>query len=157
MAGLTCGAGYGAFTYHGGALEVARRLAPGAPKPWIDLSTGVNPHAYPLPDLEPEAWTRLPGHESLAELERAAAERYRARPEAIVAGPGSQALIHTLARILRGFAVGVLGPTYGGHAEAFAAAGARPEDAASLAAMRRTRHRDRRQPQQSRRANHQAR
>ena len=39
-----------AFTYHGGALEVARRFAPEAPEPWVDLSTGINPHAYPLPD-----------------------------------------------------------------------------------------------------------
>ena len=38
-AGLDWTADYGAFTYHGGAIEVARRLAPGAPEPWIDLST----------------------------------------------------------------------------------------------------------------------
>jgi hypothetical protein len=31
---------------------------PQAPEPWIDLSTGVR--AYPLPDLELEAWSRLP-------------------------------------------------------------------------------------------------
>ncbi|MBV9909006.1 MAG: hypothetical protein JOY52_15765, partial [Hyphomicrobiales bacterium] len=60
MAGLDWTAEERAFTYHGGALEVARRLAPQAPEPWIVLSTGVNPHAYPLPDLEPEAWSRLP-------------------------------------------------------------------------------------------------
>ena len=53
-----------AFTYHGGALDVARRLAPGAPEPWIDLSTGINPHPYPLPDLAPEVWSRLPGRRS---------------------------------------------------------------------------------------------
>ena len=41
------------FAYHGGNLGAARRLFPDAPEPWIDLSTGVNPHAYPLPDLPP--------------------------------------------------------------------------------------------------------
>ena len=73
MAGPTCAADYEAFTYHGGALEVARRLAPAAPKPWIDLSTGINPHAYPLPDLAPEVWSRLPDSGALAELEATAA------------------------------------------------------------------------------------
>ncbi len=58
-AGLFRTADYGTLTYHGGALEVARQLAPGAPEPWIDLSTGINPHAYPLPDLEPEAWSSV--------------------------------------------------------------------------------------------------
>jgi cobalamin biosynthesis protein CobC len=119
----------GAFTYHGGARDVARRLAPDAPEPWIDLSTGINPHAYPLPALEPEAWSRLPTSGALAELEAAAAARYGASPEMVVAGPGSQALIQALARIVPRGAVGVLGPTYGGLKAAFAAAGARVDEA----------------------------
>ena len=114
-----------AFTYHGGALDVARRLAPGAPEPWIDLSTGINPHPYPLPDLAPEVWSRLPGAGALAELEGAAAGRYGAPVGSVVAGPGSQALIQALARIVPRGAVGVLGPTYGGFKAAFAAAGRR--------------------------------
>ena len=117
-------ADYRALTYHGGALQVARRLAPDAPKPWIDLSTGINPHAYPLLDLEPEAWSRLPESGGLAKLEAAAAHRYGADAESVVAGPGSQALIHALSRILPRGSVGALAPTYGGFAAAFAAAGA---------------------------------
>ena len=113
-----------AFTYHGGALEVARRLAPGAPEPWIDLSTGINPHAYPLPDLEPEAWSRLPEIGALARLEAAAARRYSAAAINVVAGPGSQALIQALSRILPHGGVGALGPTYSGFASAFAPVGA---------------------------------
>ncbi len=89
-----------AFTYLGGALDVARRLAPAAPEPWIDLSTGINPHPYPLPDLAPELWSRLPGSGALAELEAAAAARYGAPAGMVVAGPGSQALIQALARII---------------------------------------------------------
>ena len=122
MAGRT--SDFAAFAYHGGALGVARRLAPDAARPWIDLSTGVNPHAYPLPDLEPEVWTRLPASEALAELEAAAARRYGVMPEFVVAGPGTQALIQTLARIFSRGVAGVLGPTYGGHEEGFTAAGA---------------------------------
>ncbi len=118
-------ADYRAFTYHGGALEVARQLAPDAPKPWIDLSTGINPHAYPLPDLETEAWSRLPESGALAKLEAAAALHYGAAAQSVVAGSGSQALIHALSHILPRGAVGALGPTYGGFGAAFTAAGAR--------------------------------
>jgi cobalamin biosynthesis protein CobC len=128
-AGRDWTADYGAFVYHGGALDVASRLAPGAPTPWIDLSTGINPHPYPLPDLAYEVWSQLPGTEALAELERAAAGRYGAPAGAVVAGPGSQALIQALAWIIPHGAVGVLGPTYGGLKAAFAAAGARVDEA----------------------------
>ena len=111
------------LTYHGGALDVARRLFPHAPEPWIDLSTGVNPHPYPLPELAPEAWTRLPEAAALAKLEAAAAARYGARSEQVIAGPGSQALIQTIARLARNEAVGVMRGAYSGHADAFRGAG----------------------------------
>jgi cobalamin biosynthesis protein CobC len=124
-AGLDWTADEQALTYHGGALEVARKLAPRAPEPWIDLSTGINPHAYPLPGLAPEAWSRLPESGALAKLETAAAHRYGGRAESVVAGPGSQALIHALSHVLPRGAVGALGRTYSGFAAAFAAAGAR--------------------------------
>ena len=137
MAGRTCAMGFEAFTYHGGALEVARRLAPDAPTPWIDLSTGINPYPYPVPDLTAEAWTRLPDCESLAELEAAAAARYRASAASVVAGPGSQALIQALARLWPARRVCALTPTYGGFDEAFAAAGMPVEHAASLDALKR--------------------
>jgi cobalamin biosynthesis protein CobC len=131
-AGLDWTAEYRAFTYHGGALEVARRLAPEAPEPWIDLSTGVNPHPYPLPDLKPDAWSRLPESCALARLEATAALRYRVAATSAVAGPGSQALIQALSHILPHGAVGALGPTYSGLASAFAAAGARVVEANGL-------------------------
>jgi cobalamin biosynthesis protein CobC len=134
-AGLFRTADYGTLTYHGGALEVARQLAPGAPEPWIDLSTGINPHAYPLPDLGLEAWSRLPEGGALARLEAAAALRYNVAAGNVVAGPGSQALIQALSRILPHGAVGALAPTYGGFASAFAAAGARVVEAKRLEDM----------------------
>jgi cobalamin biosynthetic protein CobC len=134
-AGLFRTADYGTLTYHGGALEVARQLAPGAPEPWIDLSTGVNPYAYPLPDLGLESWSRLPEGGALARLETAAALRYGVAAASVVAGPGSQALIQALSRILPHGAVGALAPTYGGFAAAFAAAGARVVEAKRLEDM----------------------
>jgi cobalamin biosynthesis protein CobC len=133
--GLHWAADEEAFTYHGGALEVARRLAPQATEPWIDLSTGINPHAYPLPRLEPEAWSRLPESGALEGLEAAAADRYGAGAGSVVAGPGSQALIHALAHILPRGTVGALGPTYGGLGAAFAAAGARVVEVERLEEM----------------------
>ena len=36
---------------HGGDLGAIRRRFPEAPQPWIDLSTGINPVAYPVADL----------------------------------------------------------------------------------------------------------
>ena len=123
-------ADFAAFTYHGGALDVARRLAPGAPEPWIDLSTGVNPHPYPLPDLAPEVWSRLPAAEALAELEarrrqplrRAVGSRGRG-PRLAGAHPGAGA--HCSAR--RGRRAGA--DLRRLHEAAFAAAGAHVDEA----------------------------
>ena len=42
---------------HGGNIDAARRQFPDAPEPWIDLSTGVNPHPYPFATPAAEAWT----------------------------------------------------------------------------------------------------
>jgi cobalamin biosynthetic protein CobC len=131
-AGLDWTVDYRAFTYHGGAVEVARRLAPDAPEPWIDLSTGINPHAYPLPNLGLEAWSRLPESGALARLEAAAALRYGTAATGVVAGPGSQALIQALSHILPRWTVGLLAPTYSGFAAAFAAGGARVVEAKRL-------------------------
>ena len=135
MAGRTCAADYQALAYHGGALDVASRLEPHAPAPWIDLSTGVNPHAYPLPQLAPDLWTRLPDGAALTSLEAAAARRYGAKPETVVAGPGSQALIQVLARNAPRGVAAALGSTYCGHAEAFRAAGVRLLEFDSLDAL----------------------
>ena len=126
-----------ALAYHGGNLSAARRLYPNAPQPWIDLSTGVNPHPYPLPAIDPQAWTHLPDSAALAQLESAAAERYRARPPAeVVAAPGSQAIIQMLARLLPARRVGVLGATYPGHARAWVAAGAEVSQVERLDALK---------------------
>jgi cobalamin biosynthetic protein CobC len=125
---------FAAFAYHGGNLSAARHLYPDAAQPWIDLSTGVNPHAYPLPAIEPQAWTRLPDSAKIARLEAAAAERYGARGE-VVAAPGSQAIVQMLARIIPARRVGVFGATYSGHARAWEAAGAEVTRIERLEAM----------------------
>ena len=97
---------------HGGRLVAAARAWPDAPVPWIDLSTGINPHAYAVPALPAEAWTRLPEPEEIARLEGTAAVAYGVQPEQVVAAPGTSALIAVLARLFPGPA-SLVGPTYG--------------------------------------------
>lgn len=102
---------------HGGDLGAIRQRYPDAPEPWIDLSTGINPVPYPVADLSPEAWTRLPSRDAERALIEAAAARYGTPdPAAIVAAPGTQALIQILPRLVGRSRVAILGPTYAEHA-----------------------------------------
>lgn len=111
---------------HGGRLDAARRSYPNAPQPWIDLSTGVNPHPYPLPPIAPEAWMRLPDDDAFAALGAVARRAYRAPAEAeIVAGAGVQAFIQMIPRVFPARRVAVLGFTYAEHEACWSAAGAR--------------------------------
>jgi cobalamin biosynthetic protein CobC len=101
---------------HGGNLDAARKRFPGAPEPWIDLSTGINPVPFPIPELPKETWSRLPIHSEEQALLAAAAMRYRvSNSEMIVAAPGTQALIQLLPRLLPKSHVEILGPTYEEH------------------------------------------
>ena len=86
------------------------------PQPWIDLSTGINPVAYPVVQLPPEVWSRLPTHEARQVLLAAAARRYGiSDPATIVAAPGTQALIQLLPRLMSRSRVAIVGPTYAEH------------------------------------------
>jgi cobalamin biosynthetic protein CobC len=119
---------------HGGGLIAAHRRHPEAPEPWIDLSTGINPIAYPLPSLPPDSFTRLPEPEQVAALETVAAAAYGARdPAMVVAAPGTQSLIHLLPRLIPARRVAIVGPTYAEHAAAWALAGCAVRDVATLA------------------------
>jgi cobalamin biosynthetic protein CobC len=110
---------------HGGRLDLARRMFPQAPEPWIDLSTGIGPYPYPLEDLPHEACTRLPDAEAQSRLEEIAARRYRAGPAAeIVAAAGVQAIIQWLPQLVPARRVAVLGFTYAEHEARWRAAGA---------------------------------
>ena len=127
----------GAVTEHGGRLAAARLLFPGAPEPFLDLSTGINPVPYHLPRFPADAFTRLPEPEALWELQSIAAAAYgAASPEMVAAAPGTQILISLLPHLLPWRDVAVLGPTYAEHALSWRAAGARvteTEDAGELA------------------------
>ncbi len=109
---------------HGGRLGAARTAWPDAPTPWLDLSTGINPCHYPVPALAPQTWSRLPDPETLGSLETAAAAAFGVDdPARVVAAAGSEALIRLLPRVLSARRIAVSSRTYGGHAEAWRAAG----------------------------------
>jgi len=126
--------------WHGGDLAQAQALFPDAPKPWIDLSTGINPVSYPLPLLPLSLWQRLPGRDEEATLLAAARSAYRV-PEAagIVAAPGTQILIELLPNRVEAGPVGVLGPTYAEHEAAWRKAGADVREVGDLAGIGATR------------------
>ncbi|BAN22408.1 threonine-phosphate decarboxylase CobD [Caballeronia insecticola] len=104
---------------HGGNLrEAARRYAIPVDD-WLDLSTGINPHGYPVPPVPPDAWRRLPeDDDGLAE----SAARYYGAPLALPVA-GSQAAIRALPALLRQGTAGVAPLTYGEYAPAFARVG----------------------------------
>src|SRR5208337_4183367 len=88
------------LAYHGGGLAAARRRFPLAPEPWIDLSTGINPQAYPCGGVSEAAFARLPEAEIIENLEAAAAQFFGLGAGAqCVAAPGTQCLIQLLPRL----------------------------------------------------------
>jgi cobalamin biosynthesis protein CobC len=122
---------------HGGDLGAARLLFPGAPEPFIDLSTGINPYPYPIPQLPADLFTRLPDGAALDRLAAVAAQTYGAPSAAhVVPAPGSQILLPQVAGLVRPGRAAVLGPTYAEHIRAAALAGHRVEEVADLAQLR---------------------
>ncbi|WP_417769756.1 threonine-phosphate decarboxylase CobD [Stappia sp.] len=110
---------------HGGDLGAAIARHGGIADDWLDLSTGINPYAYPLTEaLSQRAWTQLPSRAALDRLLAAARKAYEV-PEAsaLVAAPGTQALIALLPDIAPAGDVAIVGPTYGSHADTWTRAG----------------------------------
>jgi cobalamin biosynthetic protein CobC len=121
---------------HGGRLGAARRRFAGAPEPFIDLSTGINPRPWPVPALPPAAWARLPEPEAEQALRQVAAGAYGAAdPGMVAAAPGTQLLIQLLPRIFPQPALAVLGPTYAEHAACWRAAGCAVAEVEQVAAL----------------------
>ncbi len=109
---------------HGGDLGAARRLFPDAPEPFIDLSTGINPNPYPLPQFSADLYARLPEPTAVATLTTAAARAYGA-PSAdyVVAAPGTQILLPLVAGLVPAGRAAILAPGYPEYARAAALAG----------------------------------
>lgn len=97
---------------HGGNLRDAAHRYGRPLAEWIDLSTGINPHWYPVPATCPNAWHRLPEPDpALA----AAACAYYGAP-AMLPVAGTQAAIQALPRLRAPCRVVVAAPSYAEHA-----------------------------------------
>ncbi|MFD2678077.1 threonine-phosphate decarboxylase CobD [Camelimonas lactis] len=132
---------------HGGSLVQAAALFPDAPAPWIDLSTGINPHPHTRRPTPSALLTRLPEPARHARLCAVAAETWGVAPGAeVVAAPGTQILLAQVMMLARPTSARpartmILAPTYAGHADAARVAGhevichqaATPDDLAALA------------------------
>lgn len=103
------------LTVHGGRLDAAASRFPDAERPWMDLSTGINPVAYPfatLLDTDPRA---LPLASELASLTRSAAIAFGMPSGSITALPGSEIGLRMLASIGLPSPTRVVVPSYGTH------------------------------------------
>lgn len=99
-------------------------LFPNALLPFVDLSTGINPHSYPLFDLPATTLSRLPEAARTRDLTEIAASTYGApSPANVAAAPGTQILLPRVASLISPGKALVLGPTYAEHARAAAIAG----------------------------------
>ncbi|WP_291995018.1 threonine-phosphate decarboxylase CobD [Candidatus Accumulibacter sp. ACC003] len=110
---------------HGGRLRAAARqyasFGDWTLADWLDLSTGINPCAYPVPAIDPACWQRLPEDDD--GLEDAAAAYY-GNPR-LLAMPGSQVAIQLLPTLFAPLAVACLTPIYEEHPQAWRRAGHR--------------------------------
>ena len=86
-------------TLHGGDLYAASQRYNIAVDSWIDLSTGLNPQAYPVGDIPQQVFTRLPYE--MPELCQAAADYYGNGH--VMAVSGTQLAIQCLPKCLPKF------------------------------------------------------
>ena len=109
---------------HGGGVDAAVARFGGARADWIDLSTGINPVPYPIPPLDPLAWTALPDRAAQDALIQAAREVWSVPEDAaILAAPGASSLIAKIPALATPGTVHIPAPTYNEHAAGFAAHG----------------------------------
>src|SRR3989338_5593711 len=105
---------------HGGRLRHAARQYGIAEADWLDLSTGINPHGWPVPVVPNEGWQRLPQDDD--GLNAAAQDYYFNRitkvkqdanavsPMKLLAVAGSQAAIQALPMLRAPARVAIVAP-----------------------------------------------
>lgn len=106
---------------HGGDLGDLAATQPLAPRPWVDLSTGINPHTYPVTSADVlKGLGSLPEKGAVMELLAAARHAYQVPPDLkIVSASGTQALIQLMPSLSDFQNVSVIEPSYSEHREAF--------------------------------------
>jgi cobalamin biosynthetic protein CobC len=105
---------------HGGRLRQAAEQFGIPLTSWLDLSTGINPHSWPVPALPLAVWQRLPEDDDGLEI---AAARYYSIAENPLPLAGSQAVIQVLPTLRPRSRVGVPAIGYQEHAHAWRRAG----------------------------------
>lgn len=109
---------------HGGQLHSASREYGIPLNDWLDLSTGINPTSYPLPNVPNNVWQRLP--ETNDGLDQIAQAYYGS--SFLLSVAGSQEAIQSLPEVLadgnnRRLEVGIIKPAYHSHQQAWSGAG----------------------------------
>jgi len=109
---------------HGGRLDEAVGQFGGDKSRWMDLSTGVNPHPYPIPELSNSVWTDLPDQDAVVQARLAARNCYGIDVAAGVSlAPGSQMHIQMLPLLFKPQPVAIVGFTYQEHGVCWQRAG----------------------------------
>ncbi|WP_166267793.1 threonine-phosphate decarboxylase CobD [Marinobacter caseinilyticus] len=99
---------------HGGRLHAAARRWGIPYEEWLDLSTGINPHGWPVPGIPAALWQRLPeDDDGLTEVIRVWASPPTGA--GVLAVAGSQAAIQGLPLQRAGARVAVPAPGYEEH------------------------------------------
>jgi len=104
------------FSFHGGRLADAEARFGRGNAPWIDLSTGINPHGWPGADDLAVDWHALPDAGALDNLEAAAAACFGTDRAHVCAVPGTEIGLRMLGDILPGPAIHAQ-PSYRTHGE----------------------------------------
>ncbi|MCG8490764.1 MAG: threonine-phosphate decarboxylase CobD [Sneathiellales bacterium] len=108
---------------HGGNLDQAIRQFGGRYEDWLDLSTGINPVPYPIPNISSRAWTALPTTSEKSLLHSAVKQSWHCSGD-VLSLTGAQAAIQLLPQFaeqkgLSNRKVTILGPTYNEYANSF--------------------------------------
>lgn len=98
---------------HGGQLAIAQQQYPEV-KEWLDLSTGISPWSWPVPEVPAAVWSRLPDDDQALCL--AAANYYGCHPEHITPVAGSQVAIEWLPEYFDESRIAIPRWGYGEHA-----------------------------------------
>jgi cobalamin biosynthesis protein CobC len=103
------------WTWHGGGLRAAKACFDTGDLSWIDLSTGINPHGFPVATQDYD-WIRLPEEDDLQALEAEAAAHFGAEPACVCAVPGTEIGLRLMDGLVAGPAYHLV-PGYRTHGE----------------------------------------
>lgn len=96
---------------HGGGVRLAASQYAIPENEWLDLSTGINPDGWQVPELPDNCWQRLPEPDN--KLLDIARDYYGCKD--LLHLPGTQAAIQVLPKLRSKSVVGIVSPTYSEH------------------------------------------